>query len=115
MSAKWLVSYRRDGEVWEASVFTVPGCHVQGETKAEAKSRVKEALLLFFDTVDSRDIEDAPAEHPLRPILREDGKKGVESVGNLIRSESKPSKALPHLDNGVYDSPTITVRRHRRG
>jgi len=113
MSAKWLVSYRRSEEGWEASVYTVPGCHVEGRTMAEAKSRVHSALLLFFEAVDPRDIMDAPVEHPLRPILREQGQKGIESVGDLIRGEPECRESLPDLDDSIHDPTTVSARRHR--
>lgn len=91
MAGRWLVSYEESQEGCLASVYTVPGCHVEGRTREEARSRVLEALRLYFDEVDPNEIQDATPglrEH-LVPLLTDEAKDGIKRVGNLIRAKPK--------------------------
>lgn len=58
MPARYVISYdeRRDG--WFASVYTVPGCHVEAETLGEARTSIIKALALFFDDVEPEQVVD---------------------------------------------------------
>lgn len=51
----YTVSYRSEEDGWLASILSVPGCHVEGATKEEAKRKLMPALRLFFD--DLQDVE----------------------------------------------------------
>lgn len=36
---------------WLAEVPSLPGCHTQGETKAEALEMIKDAITLYIETL----------------------------------------------------------------
>lgn len=56
------VSYKREEDTWLASIYTVPGCHAEGTTRAEAREHVIAALRLFFDKVDPYEVLDDDQE-----------------------------------------------------
>lgn len=43
------VIYEHDGAMWFARVASIQGCHTQGRTIAQARTRIREALSLFDD------------------------------------------------------------------
>lgn len=48
MASKYTVTYELDEDSWwVASVKGVPGCHTQGRSIAQARTRIREALGLF--------------------------------------------------------------------
>ena len=49
----YTVTYERgENGWWVATVPSVPGCHTQGRTIAEARRRIREALSLWVDDAD---------------------------------------------------------------
>jgi len=45
---KYTVTYEHDGDWWVASVSRVKGCHTQGRSIAQARNRIRDALILFI-------------------------------------------------------------------
>jgi predicted RNase H-like HicB family nuclease len=59
-AGRYHVKYTRDESGWwQASVHGVAGCHTQGKTLAEAKLRIREALMLFVDDAETAQLIDA--------------------------------------------------------
>ena len=56
---KYVINYKRieDG-FWLATVTGVPGCLTQGRTINQTRERIKEALTLFVDDVESANLVD---------------------------------------------------------
>jgi len=56
---RYKVSYLNQGEEgWIASIYTLPGCHTEGETRADARKKLWEALPLFLDDLTSVELID---------------------------------------------------------
>ncbi len=55
---KFRIFYVQTDDGWRASIYAVPGCHAEGSTKEEARTRVITALAEFFDDVPSEEIVD---------------------------------------------------------
>lgn len=55
---QYKITFTHGKDGWLASILTVPGCHATGDTQEEARAKVKEALLYFFDDVDVDFIEE---------------------------------------------------------
>jgi predicted RNase H-like HicB family nuclease len=54
---KFKVIYERDEDgLWVASIPSVPGCHTQGRTIAQARRRVREALEVALDRPDAKQV-----------------------------------------------------------
>jgi predicted RNase H-like HicB family nuclease len=47
------VSFRPTEDGWLASIYQVPGCHVEAPTKEEIWSKLREALREFYDDAES--------------------------------------------------------------
>lgn len=54
----YTVVYEHDDTLWVASVPSLPGCHTQGRTIAQARERIREAISLFDDHADKAVLED---------------------------------------------------------
>jgi predicted RNase H-like HicB family nuclease len=56
---KYRVIYRRDAEgLWIAEVPGVRGCHTNGRTLEEARTRIRELLKIFFPNEENISVED---------------------------------------------------------
>lgn len=56
---KYKVSYLNQGrDGWLASIYVLPGCHVEGQTREEAKERLKDALHYYFDDTSNAELVD---------------------------------------------------------
>jgi hypothetical protein len=55
----YTVSYERDEKgLWVAHVKGIAGCHTQGRTIAQARDRIREALVLFDQGADTAQLTD---------------------------------------------------------
>lgn len=55
------VIYERDESGWwVASVKGIPGCHTQGRSIPQARTRIREALSLFVDDAETAELIDKP-------------------------------------------------------
>lgn len=52
MVKEFKVSYLPTAEGWLASVYTVPGCHCEADTREAAANKIRKALREFFDDAD---------------------------------------------------------------
>ncbi len=55
------VRYQPDDEGIIASIYSLPGCHVEGRTKEEARANLEQALREFFDDTSGIILEDEPS------------------------------------------------------
>lgn len=56
---RYVVRYERDASgTWIATVPGVKGCHTYGRTLDQARSRIREALVLFDDKADQAELVD---------------------------------------------------------
>lgn len=54
---KFRISYRpSEDQGFLASIYSVPGCHAEGRTREEARTRIIANLAYFFDDVPPEDI-----------------------------------------------------------
>jgi predicted RNase H-like HicB family nuclease len=68
---KYTVVYERDEDGWwVAAVPAIPGCHTQGRTIRQARSRIREALSLYVDDAGTAELcEDIRLPEALRAAL----------------------------------------------
>jgi predicted RNase H-like HicB family nuclease len=55
---KYTAGYEHDGAMWYVHLREIDGCHSQGRTIAQARSRIREALSLFDDNAAKAEIVD---------------------------------------------------------
>lgn len=69
----YIVTYERgENGWWVATVPSIPGCHTQGRTIAEARRRIREALSLWIeDAAEAQLIDDVRLPAQARQVLRQ--------------------------------------------
>ncbi len=60
MGRTYMISYRTSEDGWLASIYTVPGCHAEAETKDEARRRIVANLAAFYDDVPTEALVEDP-------------------------------------------------------
>src|ERR1044072_1643471 len=93
--ARYTVQYERDEDgVWVASVREVKGCHTQGRSIAQARTRIREALALFVkDAAKAELVDDIKMAGELRRQLVELAKAREAAT----REQEKAAALTRHL------------------
>jgi predicted RNase H-like HicB family nuclease len=72
-ASKYVVTYERDDDDrWVAEVRGLAGCHTQGRTIEQARTRIREAIQAWFDLPEPYAGEIVAA--PVHPTLERDGR-----------------------------------------
>lgn len=102
------VVYRRDPEGWwVATVPRVRGCHTQGRTLNEARTRIREALTLFVEDADKAALKDdvrLPAD--LRGVLG----RATRMRARADTLQAEASSALQHAAKALTTRLNLSVR-----
>jgi predicted RNase H-like HicB family nuclease len=91
---RFKVTYERDEEGWwVATIRSVPGCHTQGRTLAEARRRIREALAVALERPDAaRVAEDAELIDHIR-LPTGVAKKLAQSTSARKRAAAEEARA----------------------
>jgi len=117
---KYTIRYDRDADGWwVATVKGIPGCHTQGRTIEQSRTRIREALELFVDDALSAELIDeinlpAKAKALIKSVRDTRSRMEIEST-KLQQATSKAARVLTQ-DIGVSmrDAGAILGLSHQR-
>ena len=98
----YTVTYERDERgLWVAHVKGIAGCHTQGRTLAQARERIREALMLFDDDA--------------AKVILEDDVRLPDDVRRLIRSQRSIRSKQQVVEEKLHElnvkaARTLTVK-----
>jgi len=94
---KLTIVYKPDKGWWFTSVKELKGCHTQGKTLEQARSRIEEALELFMDDLNGVDLVD-------EVILPKPERELVESYLSIQAEIEEKRKQLQELSRQAAQS-----------
>lgn len=116
----YAVVYERDESGWwVATIKKVRGCHTQGRTVEQARKRIREALGLFVDNVESiKLIDDIKLPHRAKILLKhvyENRERAQQEATKLQSSTIAAAKLLTKdLGVSVRDAGELLRLSHQR-
>lgn len=116
----YTVKYERDADGWwVATVKGVSGCHTQGKTIEQSRTRIREALELFVEDAQTAELIDdiflpAKARNLVKTVL--DSRDRVESESKKLQKVTSDAARVLIEDIGVSmrDAGVILGLSHQR-
>lgn len=117
---RYSVRYEKDDtDWWVATVLEINGCHTQGRSIRQARSRIREALGLFVDNADSAElVEEIVPPAGAKPLLKRlrVSRKRAEEEAAKVQSTAAEAALFLTKDVGVSirDAGELLDLSHQR-